>query len=540
MPDPPVPALGADVTDLMPKVGEDVTSMMGETQQAEKPAPPTKLEMGVEAAKGLGTTLDPRPVLHALYDSATSPLGQMLGPVGAEVDFGKKLVGAQWDLIKQGYHAYEKGDYKNALQHTVAGLTPLVGPGADDALNDLRSDDPRVQSRGLGKAVGIIAPFGAGKVLKVAGALPEATKLGMADALDTSAEGRFVRAVSPQVGAQKGRFASMAAKAAPDALRDPNLGAFTQQGFWKKVGGGLDEAAGKLDETQAASNPHAPIETGPFLKDLQARRAELIAQPFEADHLIPSQSYGEPTVTRTGPQIATESPIVKTGRPLGEPVAPQPRSSRIATLDAMIDEVKRLGPVAPRKALWTIRDAWDEVAKTRFSPVPADDLAAAAARGRAAGAFEGTSVMRNRLAQANPEFSGPNAKYSLYAGLNQVGDALEAAERVRPNRGAGIVKAGATAIAEGMGGTPAAIKTWLMASAIDAASKSGVTMQIAIARSMTRMADALRRGNLPVAKSAAMQIASMTKTTPALRAAFAQPQTALPVAAENQATPTAP
>jgi hypothetical protein len=78
-----------------------------------------------------------------------------------------------------------------------------------------------------------------------------------------------------------------------------------------------------------------------------------------------------------------------------------------------------------------------------------------------------------------------------------------------------------------------------MASAIDAASKSGVTMQISIARSMTRMADALRRGNVPLARSAAMQIASMTKTLPVLRAAFENPQ-ALPMAAENQPTPAAP
>jgi hypothetical protein len=370
--------------------------------------------------------------------------------------------------------------------------------------------------------------------------IPEARRLAMADALDTSAEGKFVRAVSPQVGAQKGRFASMAAKAAPDALRDPNLNAVTQQGFWKKVGAGLDEAGSALDEAQNARNPHAPVDTAPIVKALKARRAELVAEPFQADSITPKESFGPAVVTRDGPKIVTESPVVKSGQPLGQSVVPEPRNPRVATLDKMISEVEALGPVAPYKSLWKIRDAWDEVAKMRFSPVPADDFAAAAARGRSAGAFEGTSVLRNHLAQADPATAAANGPYSLYAGLNQVGDALEAAERVRPNRGAGIVKAGATAIAEGMGGTPAAIKTWLMASAIDAASKSGVTMQIAVARSMVRMADALRRGNVPLARSTAMQIASMTKTMPALRLAFSQGESALPVAAENQATPSAP
>jgi hypothetical protein len=523
-------------SDIDPEKGQVFNASDVDTGSTKKSGPPSALDMGWEAAKGFAQNLDPRPVLHGLYDSTQSPLGQMLGPTGAELDFGGKLVGAQWDLIKQGYQAYQKGDYKNALQHTVAGLTPLIGPGADDALTDMRSDDPRQQARGFGKAVGLIAPFGAGKVLKVAGMVPEATRLGLADTLDTSATDRFVRAVTPQTGAQKGRFASMAAKAAPDALRDPTLGAFTQQGFWKKVGTGLDEAGSALDEAQNARNPHAPVDTAPIVKALKARRAELVAQPFDADLLKPKESFGPATVTREGPKIVTESPVQKSGQPLGQEVVPDPSTSRVATLDKIISEVESLGPVAPYRSLWKIRDSWDNVAKMRFSPVPADDFAAQAARGRSAAAFEGTSVLRQSLANADPVTAAANGPYSLYAGLNQVGDALEASERVRPNRGAGIVKAGATAIAEGMGGTPAAIKTWLMASAIDAASKSGVTMQIAIARSMTRLADALRRGNAPAARSMAMQIASMTKTTPILQQALSHADAGLPLAAQDQNT----
>jgi hypothetical protein len=191
----------------------------------------------------------------------------------------------------------------------------------------------------------------------------------------------------------------------------------------------------------------------------------------------------------------------RAGRPLGQAVEPAPNSSQIATLRKIRSEVAALGPIAPYEAIRRIRQAWDKVAKVKYLPATAQD--ALASQGDATGAMKGTGALREGLAQTDTKSAEAYAQYHVYRSANDVVQAAEEADRVRPNRGRGIMARTAGALATAAkGGNPAAMVIGGMAGAIaDKAAEMAPTVQLVIARRMAAVADALRTGDTPRAQA---------------------------------------
>lgn len=190
----------------------------------------------------------------------------------------------------------------------------------------------------------------------------------------------------------------------------------------------------------------------------------------------------------------------RAGAPLGQSVEPAPNRAQLDTLKRMRDEVAALGPVADYEAVRRIRSAWDQVAKVKYSPAVSPDYLAK--QGEATGAAKGTSAMREALANADSGTAQANETYHLYKTANDVIQAAEQADRVRPNRGRGIMArtAGAMIGAESGGAVGAGIGA-MVATIADKAAEMAPTFQIAIARRLAAVADALRAGETETAQA---------------------------------------
>lgn len=515
MPDP-LPPIGAPVpqpkADDLPPVGGAVSQPKEDAPQADPflaelntvsahggpagtQAQPSMLELGVEGVKGLASNLNPVPVLKSLYESTQSPLGQTLGPVGAEIDFGGKILRGQIDTVKSGIDALKAGNTGQGIQHVLAGLVPILGPSADDALNDIESDDPRVQARGFGKAVGILAPLGAGKFSKLAKMVPEAVRAPLADALQSSANERFAGAVSEGAGKAQG---VKVANVAEQALNHPDVTGITKSGVRSGVQAELEKFEDALD-TAAANRPsYIRYKTQPLINGLQAKIDALTVRGAN-----------------------------------GQPIVPPDVMPRVAKIQEAIDTLKKLGGSANYDAIKGIRQGYDIPARATYAPTMEGYTRLTQ---EAKGAADVTGTLREGLAQMSPSTAEANAGYHLFKTLD---DAMQAATdnaRPRVSRAGPMLKGAATAVGEASGGWKGAVKAYLASSAVEAAAKAAPSMQIALAKMMTRAANALRANQPAVAQSAMMQFASATKTLPLWRAAV-QGGSMTPAAADQSTTP---
>lgn len=151
------PAIGADVSGLMPPVGGDVSHLMGAAPAAPEPAAASGwLDSAVNFAKNFGHSVDPRPALKLLYDvHAASPWAGGSGDGGkALLEDVKGLAGAHAEQFRKAKKAYDEGRISEAVGHTLAGAIPLVGPAAAAAGEQIGSGDV---SGGLGAGAGLLA-----------------------------------------------------------------------------------------------------------------------------------------------------------------------------------------------------------------------------------------------------------------------------------------------------------------------------------------------------------------------------------------------
>jgi hypothetical protein len=489
------------------------------------PPPPTPQDNSPMGAigRGLSNFWEQVNPIHAVTAAGSAIAHSMdAGPTNTFAQIGR----AQGEEYAKAARAFEKGDYVTGARHGLAYLLPIVGPAISQQSDKMMAGDI---AGGVGGSLGLGTALAAPELIKQLPAkLPSAP--GIANRLESSAESKFITAISPKTGPQKARFASMAEKAAPEALRDPELGAFSRQGLQQTVASKLDEAEAALDSASAARNANRGFNTAAIIKDLEAAKARSTAQPLEGSRLIPSveTSAAPRGLTPLSKQTPATVPV---GRPIGQATVPSPNAARIAAIDQAIKEIKQLGPTASYEGLRVIREAYDKLAKTKYAPVAADPFKSAQFQASAAGAADTTGVLRRHLAQFDPTTAAANVKYSLYRSLSDVLQATEEAERVRPSRGRAIAARIATSFAglEAMG-PGGALAGWMAGPLIDEALNAGVTTKIATARAMTDFADALRAGNAPKAKAALFRMASMTRTTAGLRTALAAP---VPVAADT-------
>jgi len=198
------------------------------------------------------------------------------------------------------------------------------------------------------------------------------------------------------------------------------------------------------------------------------------------------------------------------GRPLGASVVPTPNKDRVAVIDQAIAEVKQLGPMARYESLRRIRQAYDQPAKAVYSPaVTADYLKA---QGGKLGAADVTGTLRESLAQFDPQTATANASYAVFKQADDVMRAAEEIERVRPKVGRQIMARGlgaAAGAAEG-GGLGAVVGAIIGPTIESGLSNISPALKLQSAKLLTKMAAALRAGDIGSVRSLSYQLKALT------------------------------
>jgi hypothetical protein len=219
--------------------------------------------------------------------------------------------------------------------------------------------------------------------------------------------------------------------------------------------------------------------------------------------------------------------LTREGRPLGQPVVPEPNQPRAQQIEQAIAELQRLGPVTSYEPLRRLRQAYDQPAKARYAPsITADYLKK---QGESMGAADVTAVLREKLAEMDPQTAKANADYHVYRTAADVLKAAEETERVRPNmfrKTMGRVTGAATGSAAG--GGVGAVAGILTADFIDSVARSGVTTKIHTARLLARLEDALRGNRTTQVQSLLAQLERIRDAATKTSVAAGRTQTATP------------
>ncbi len=465
------------------------------TKNAAPPPPTAPASAPSRFLSNLGEQLNPITAATGLYQAARHPIDTAQGVLAAQ--------GAQFGKAADDMGA---GRYSEAVGHGLAGIVPLVGPAAAQAGEQIASGDV---AGGLGKATGLLAPVAAPAAMRAgARALPTSA----ADALDASAATRVADVMSPKVGANKVRFGNQAERVAPALAQDlaADGAPWTREGFHAQVGQKLSEAEQELDAAATARNPNLVYHTKPIIAALRQKLSELTAN------------------------------TVRSGRvTAGADVIPAPNAARAAQIQQAIQELSNLGSVADFESLRRIRQAYDGPAKAVYSPsMTADYLKS---QGGKLGAADVTGVLRDSLAQADPATAAANAKYSLYKTADDVLEATREVERTRPRVGRiiaarifGTVTGGQAA------GVPGAVAGYVAAPIVDAAAASGFTTRLKVAQLQTRLAQAIRGGDVAQVNGLIDQLTNLKRLVPQAGVLADQAGSLVPTAAADQPPTPAP
>lgn len=451
------------------------------------------------------------------------------------IDTASHMLAAQGQLYDRAKQAFKEGKYAEGARHAIEYLLPIIGPALAEQGDKAQAGDVAGAVGGtLGLGATLVGPQASGE------ALAAAKDSALAGQLATTAERAgaetLADVMAPKVGRNKTRFGNDARAVAPAVAAEPGLGALSRSGLAEKVASKLEDAQAALDEAHNAQNPGKAYPTKPIVDALKAKRAELAAQPVEGSRVTPTLvGQGGPPVTSVTMDDAAELPVTtvyrnndltkpvpasqavrddatgkirvldKEGRPLGQEVVPGPNSARVAQIDQAIGEIQQLGPVARYEALRRIRQAYDGPAKAVYHPsITADFLAK---RGEQLGAADVTGTLRDALAKFDPATATANADYALWKRANDVLQATEETERGRPRVGRRIAAQGFGAMAgEAAGGAKGMVAGAIVGPLVDRLASSGPTVKILAARTLSDLAEALRRGDAPKVNDALVRL----------------------------------
>lgn len=246
--------------------------------------------------EGLWKNLNPIAALEGLYSGVTHP-----------IDTIKAIGQAQGAELGKARENFQQGRYAEAVGHGAAGVLPLIGPASAAAGERIGSGDV---AGGLGEATGLLAPVVAPTAIRATGKAVRGTVAGvraipagaegldaLANMADRASTARMVDVAAPKVGGQaKLRMGAKMAKIAPELARDPDLGALSREGLTSKVRAKLADATAELDDAAASRPPSAQVQTGPIVKALDDRIAQLTAQPVEGSRVVPAVAEHAPAV----------------------------------------------------------------------------------------------------------------------------------------------------------------------------------------------------------------------------------------------------
>lgn len=386
--------------------------------------------------------------------SALNPITAAQGIYGAvrhPIDTATNLIGAQVGQAKEAAQDVGQGRYVEAVGHGLAAALPVLGPAAAAAGSQIASGDI---AGGLGAATGILAPVGVPAAVRGASSLvPETLKASIADTLAAKGAESLADVMTPKVGRNKARFASMAAKVAPAVAEDPELSAWSRAGLQDAVTNKLTAAEDALDAA-AAARSNTAVPTRPVIDALLDKRRALTANG----------------------------------------VLPAPNAARVAPIEQAIQDIKQLGPTATYDQLRLIRGAYDQPAKAIYNPSLTQDFLAKS--GEAKGAADVTGVLRDHLAQMDPATAQANATYSLYRNAHDALQAVQEAERTRPKVGRQIIaRMTGTVAGEQAGGLLGAAAGFFAGPMLESVASADWTTQIKAGQLYAKLAKAIRTGN---------------------------------------------
>jgi hypothetical protein len=406
------------------------------------------------------------------------------------------------------------GDYVQAAGHAVAGSLPLIGPAAAAAGEKIGAGDV---AGGLGEGAGLLGGTLIPRGVQAAARGVRAAIPGAAAALDAAAASRVAEVIRPVVGANKARLGNMAEKVAPRLVKDlaKDGAPLTRDALHQQIQGKLAQAEAALDEASDARISHT-YETQPLIDDLLAKRKELTSKAVIAEEQTPV-SRASSLVDESGRPMTVTDRVV---RPIGRDVVPAPNRPRVAVLDQAISALKRLGPVAEYEPIRQIRQAYDSQAKVIYSPSMTADFLKV--RGKALGAADVTGALREHLAKWDPETAAANADYSLYRVADDVLKATAEVERARPKVGRQIIaRMAGTILGAREAGVAGGAAGFVLGPALDSALNAGFTTKLVVAKMASRLADAIRKGDVGTVydvthqmKRLGLTAAAASQTTP--------------------------
>lgn len=476
--------------------------------EADPDAQPGWMELAWNAVKGGWDQAAVVPLLKQLYNETGGEVSQAATAVASGQPFealkhsvralpteaatrmgGQAITGLasmHMDQLRKFRDAYQQGDYLSAFGHAMAGVIPVIGPGAAAVGEEMGEGFATGDQRKVAHAVG------AGTTQVAAALIPAAARTVAqsrpAARIGQMAERDLARATVPHVGANKARFGNIAMENAPRMVREPEMGAWSTGRFAEKVAAGHDAAAKALNTAIDAIPNTKMYATSPVVKRIDDAIRKLTPMGIS-----------------------------------GEAVEPANRAARIATLRQARDEVSKLGSNANMDTMRNLRQAWDEGAKKEFAPSIQQDWMKT--RGEGKGWADARTALADYLGEREPALKPLNADYSFWRSWNDVIGAVEESELVRPNRmSKGLMMLGGTSVGAGVGGglgglPGAAIGGFvgeglgaIAGEVMDFAMGSGMTARINTARSLAKLSDAIRSGNQASQVSAMRGLAAVTGT----------------------------
>lgn len=463
-----------------------------------------------------------------------NPITAVKGVIGAVVpeawggtgplNTARNMVNAQVDQFGKAREDFEQGRYSQMVGHGMAGALPILGPVAAEAGEQIESGDV---AGGLGKATGILAPFVAKNpvraVARTAGrVLPQSARAAVVESLESGAASRVSDVMSPKVGREKVRFGNKADKVAPQLAKDlVDEGApLTRDTFHADIGAKHVEAKAALDAATDARLSARTFETRPMIDALLERRRTLTAEAVTADRPIPEYRGQPARAAHLGSEFDTADANVdvsranvrgyrtldeepgrfaneprRVGVPVGRDVVPHHNAARVAEIDAAIRELRQLGPVTRYEPIRRLRQSYDGPAETIYNPAVTQDFLKA--QGGKRGSADVAGVLRDHLAQWDPQTAAANADYSIYRAADDVMKATAETERSRPRVGRQIMgRLTGTIFGGQAAGVPGAVAGYVGGPLVDQALASGFTTKLKTARLMQSLADAIRDGSV--------------------------------------------
>lgn len=423
-----------------------------------------------------GEMVNPVTMAKGLYNTVRHP-----------IDTGTAILERQGEQFGKAVTAGREGRYAEMIGHGTAAVLPVLGPMAAEAGEQIGSGDV---AGGLGKATGILAPFGVKGVMDARTASRSASAGPRADYLERqAAEQVSKRVLSPA----NPRYRQPAADVAPELLKRGVQGDRIQLQQWAdELIGSSSEA---IDKAWDALPPTHKTPTGPIVARLNA---QLKAMEFP----------GKGKAAEVNPVMADLH----------------------AQLSQLRDFVKRRGAALSADDVRALRQQFDEAAAQAGAFAKTSGDAKLSAAGQAA--LDTANAFRHEIANTVPGLAPANA--DMHLGLT-VRDILD------PTKGRPSTPSVTTGATGGLHTTGAiigsaatkipglqAVAAFIASDLIPRIRNAQVSPQnqLRLAQDKYKLAQALRKGETSAAKTIAVNMTAYLPRGEAATRSGATPATA--------------